>query len=70
MPKKNYSNYRDLISSAFNNEKVIEDHYSDLKRFVEFASNQNAKFSIIYFPTLYESLEKSRNIFSILENFH
>ena len=69
IPKKNYSNYRILINSAFNNEKVIEGHYSDLKKFVEYASAENAKFSIIYFPTLYESLDKSKNILSILKKF-
>ena len=69
MPKKSYSNYGELIKKAFNHSGAIKDHYSDLYKFKKFAENRDINFSILYFPTLYEPVEKSMYIYDILKKF-
>lgn len=61
-PRNDSLNYWEFLEDAYSSEKALQDHYSDLTKFIDFANDHAAELVIILFPFL-QDLESSEELY-------
>lgn len=61
-PRNDAVNYWDFLEEAYGSEKVLQDHYRDLAKFIEFANDNAVELVVILFPFL-QNLESSEELY-------
>lgn len=62
-PNTNAERYTHLLTDAFNNEHIFEEHTSDLQNFIDFAEKHQSELIVLIFPFL-TNIELSEQMYT------
>jgi lysophospholipase L1-like esterase len=61
-PRNDSANYWDFLTEAYSSKETLQDHYGDLSKFIDFASENSAELVVILFPFL-QDIEASEDLY-------